>query len=105
MFISFSKDTKKVFSLAIPAALKSLVDILQSLIDMLMVGMISFYALAAVGVTMQFMMVINVLMTLYVVGGNALISRFIGSNRKKRASSILYSLAIFAILLSIIVSF
>jgi putative MATE family efflux protein len=105
MFIRFSKDTHRVFSLAIPAALKSLVDILQSLIDMLMVGMISFYALAAVGVTMQFMMVINVLMTLYVVGGNAIISRFIGSNRKKRASSLLFGLGIFAIILSIFVSF
>ena len=104
MFIRFSKDTHRVFSLAIPAALKSLVDILQSLIDMLMVGMISFYALAAVGVSMQFMMVINVIMTLYVVGGNALFSRFIGNNRKKRASSLLYALGIFAIFLSIIVS-
>jgi len=101
----FSKDTHKVFALAIPAALKSLVDILQSLIDMLMVGMISFYALAAVGVSMQFMMVLNVLMTLYVVGGNALISRFIGSKRKRRASSLLYGLGIFAIVLSIFVSF
>ena len=63
-----------------------------------MVGMISIYALAAVGLSMQFMMVINVLMTLYVVGGNALISRFIGQGRKKRASSLLYALGIFAIL-------
>ena len=99
-----SSDTKKVFSLAIPAALKHLVDILQILIDMLMVGTISVYALAAVGMSMQFMMVINVLMTLYVVGGNALISRFIGEGRKKRASSLLYSLAIFAFILSIFVS-
>ena len=71
---------------------------------MLMVGMISIYALAAVGMSMQFMMIINVLMTLYVVGGNALISRFIGQGRKKRASSLLYALAVFAVLLSVFVS-
>ncbi|QFR49036.1 MATE family efflux transporter [Sulfurimonas lithotrophica] len=105
MIPKYSQDTRKVFSLAIPAALKSLVDILQSLIDMLMVGMLSFYALAAVGVSMQFMMIVNVLMTLYVVGGNALISRFIGSNRKKRASSLLYALLIISVILSIFVSF
>jgi len=99
-----SNDTKKVFSLAIPAALKHLVDILQVLIDMIMVGMVSVSALAAVGMSMQFMMVINVLMTLYVVGGNALISRFIGQGRKKRASALLYSLVIFASVLSITVS-
>lgn len=69
-----------------------------------MVGMISVYALAAVGMSMQFMMIINVLMTLYVVGGNALISRFIGQRRKRRASSLLYSLGIFAIILSLFVS-
>ena len=99
-----SSDTKKVFSLAIPAALKHLVDILQILIDMIMVGMISVYSLAAVGMSMQFMMVVNVLMTLYVVGGNALISRFIGQGRKRRASALLYSLGIFAIILSTFVT-
>ncbi len=71
---------------------------------MLMVGVISTAALAAVGMSMQFMMVINVLMTLYVVGGNALISRFIGQGRKKRASALLFSLVIFAIILSFFVT-
>ncbi|MDF1879408.1 MATE family efflux transporter [Sulfurimonas sp. SAG-AH-194-C20] len=87
-----------------PAALKHLVDILQILIDMLMVGVISTAALAAVGLSMQFMMIINVLMTLYVVGGNALISRFIGQGRKRRASALLYSLVIFAVILSFFIS-
>ena len=99
-----SSDTRKVFSIAIPAALKHLVDILQIFIDMIMVGMVSISALAAVGMSMQFMMIINVLMTLYVVGGNALISRFIGQGRKRRASALLYSLSIFAALLSVFVT-
>jgi len=71
---------------------------------MIMVGMVSVYALAAVGLSMQFMMIINILMTLYVVGGNALISRFIGQGRKKRASALLFSLGIFAIFLSLFVA-
>ena len=71
---------------------------------MLMVGTISAAALAAVGMSMQFMMVVNVLMTLYVVGGNALISRFIGQGRKRRASALLYALVIFAVVLSFFVS-
>ena len=70
-----------------------------------MVGMVSVAALAAVGMSMQFMMIINILMTLYVVGGNALISRFIGEGRKKRASSLLYTLGVAAIILSIFVTF
>ena len=71
---------------------------------MLMVGVISTAALAAVGMSMQFMMVINVLMTLYVVGGNALISRFIGQGRKRRASALLFALSVFAIILSVFVT-
>lgn len=70
-----------------------------------MVGMVSVSALAAVGMSMQFMMIINVLMTLYVVGGNALISRFIGQGRKNRASALLYSLGIFAAVLAVFVTF
>jgi len=72
---------------------------------MLMVGLVSVHALAAVGMSMQFMMIINVLMTLYVVGGNALISRFIGQRRKRRASALLFSLGVFAIVLSVFVTF
>jgi len=71
---------------------------------MLMVGMVSVSALAAVGMSMQFMMIINILMTLYVVGGNALISRFIGQGRKRRASSLLYTLGLAAFILSIFVT-
>ena len=99
-----SNDTKKVFSLALPAALKHLADILQVLVDMIMVGYVSVHALAAVGLSMQFMMFINVLMTLYIVGGNALISRFIGSGRKNRASALLFSLSLFALMLSFVVA-
>jgi len=71
---------------------------------MLMVGLLSVYALAAVGISLQFMMVVNVLITLYVIGGNALIARFIGQKRKKRAASLLYSLIFVALVLSVFVS-
>ncbi len=71
---------------------------------MIMVGMVSVSALAAVGMSMQFMMVINVLMTLYVIGGNALISRYIGQGRKKRASALLFSLVFVAGFLGTLVS-
>ncbi len=71
---------------------------------MLMVGTVSVAALAAVGMSMQFMMIVNVLMTLFVIGGNALISRFIGQGRKRRASALLYSLVLLALGLSVVVS-
>ncbi len=96
--VSYARD---VLRLALPAAFKHLLDILQLLIDMIMVGMINVAALAAVGMSMQFMMVINVIMTLYIVGGNAIIARLIGEGRKRRASSLLYTLTLFALLISL----
>lgn len=81
---------ERVLRLAIPAALKHLLDIIQILIDMLMVGSLGVAALAAVGLTMQFMMVIQAVMTVYAVGSSALISRYIGSGRKNRASAVVF---------------
>ena len=96
-----NSELTRVLRLAFPAALKHLLDILQILIDMIMVGMLNVYALAAVGMSMQFMMVINALMTLYVVGGNAVIARLIGERRRHRASALMYTLILFALLLSL----
>ncbi len=100
----FTKDTKTVLKLALPAALKHLLDILQLLTDMLMVGMIGVNALAAVGISLQFIMILYVMMTPFIVGGNALISRFIGENKKERASSLTFTLIVFTIGLSVILS-
>jgi len=81
---------QRVLRLAIPAALKHFLDIVQILIDMLMVGVLGVAALAAVGLSMQFMMVIQAVMTFYAVGSSALISRYIGSGRVHRASAVLF---------------
>lgn len=81
---------QRVLRLAIPAALKHLLDIVQILIDMLMVGVLGIAALAAVGLSMQFMMVIQALMSVFAVGSSALISRYIGSGRRHRASAVVY---------------
>ncbi|MGA9046229.1 MATE family efflux transporter [Sulfuricurvum sp.] len=81
---------QRVLRLAIPAALKHLLDIVQILIDMLMVGVLGVAALAAVGLSMQFMMVIQALMSVFAVGSSALISRYIGSGRRHRASAVVF---------------
>lgn len=94
---------RRVVSLAIPAALKQLLDIVQLLIDMLMVGTLGVAALAAVGLSMQFMMVVQALMSLFAVGASTLIAQYIGSGRFYRASSVVYVAGILALVLSIIV--
>lgn len=91
----------KILSISIPAAFKHLLDMLQVLIDLIMIGSLGVAALAAVGLGLQFLMVLNVVMTLYVVGGNAVIARHIGSRRFHRANIVFFNLFILAMLLSI----
>lgn len=91
----------KVLALALPAALKQLADILQVLIDMLMVGTLGAAALASVGLSLQFLMVVNVVIALFSVGGGAVLAQLVGQRRYKLASSLLYTLMILALLLSL----
>lgn len=95
---------RRVVRLAIPAALKHLLEILQLLVDMLMVGSLGVAALAVVGLSMQYLMMIQALMSVYVVGSSALIARYIGSGRSKRASVVLYGAGVVALFLSIAVT-
>lgn len=91
----------KILSISIPAAFKHLLDMLQVLIDLVMIGSLGVAALAAVGLGLQFLMVLNVVMTLYVVGGNAVIARHIGSRRFHRANIVFFNLFLLAMLLSV----
>ncbi len=82
---------RTVLRLAIPAALKHLLDIVQIPIDLLVVGTLGGAALAAVGLSMQLMMIVQAVMTVYAVGAGALIARYIGSRRSRRASAVVYA--------------
>lgn len=94
---------RHVLRLAVPAAFKHFLDIVQVLIDLVMVGSLGAAAVAAVGISMQFLMMLQVVMTLYTVGAGAVISRYIGSKRRNRASSVVFGAFIIALPLSIVV--
>lgn len=78
---------------------------LQVLIDLIMVGSLGVSALAAIGLGLQFLMVLNVVMTVYIVGGNALLSRYVGSGRFHRANIAFYNLFLLSLLLSVMTLF
>ena len=96
-----TKKHKKILSIAIPAALNSLLSMLQVITDLIMVGSISAYAVAAVGLGLQSLMLIFAVLTLLHVGTSALLSRFMGAGNIKRASLGLSSLLRFAFYISI----
>jgi len=95
---------KKILKISLPAAFNSLLDMLQVITDLIMVGTISAFAVAAVGVGLQSLMFVFALLTIFHVGTNALVSRFYGAGKIKRASFALSTLYIFAFGLSLVVA-
>lgn len=91
----------KILNLALPAAMNSLLDMINIIVDMIMVGFISSAALAAVGVSMQFLMLNYAFMTIFYVGVGALVSRLYGAGDIKGANIALFNTAIFATLFAL----
>ncbi len=102
--IDKAKHTK-ILSISLPAAFNSLLDMLQVITDLIMVGTISAVAVASVGMGLQALMFIFSILTLLQVGTNALISRFYGAKRMKQGSLALATLLHFAFLLSVPMTF
>jgi len=94
---------KKILNIALPSAFNSLLDMLQVITDLIMVGTISAFAVAAVGVGLQSLMLIFAILTLFQVGTNALISRFKGAGKMNQASLALSTIWQFAFVLSLII--
>jgi len=78
---------------------------LQVITDLIMVGTISAFAVAAVGIGLQALMFVFAVLTLFHVGTNALISRFYGAKKLSQASLALSTLYRSAFGLSFIVAF
>ncbi len=97
----FPAKHQKILKLSIPAAINSLLDMLQVITDLIMVGRISAFAVAAVGLGLQSLMLIFAILTVLHVGTSALLSRFVGAQRMKRASIGLSTLLRFAFFLSL----
>ena len=101
MISLFPPKHQKILKLSIPAAINSLLDMLQVITDLIMVGRISAFAVAAVGLGLQSLMLVFAVLTVLHVGTSALLSRFVGAGRMKRASVGLSTLLRFALMLSI----
>ena len=99
--LKYRLRVKKILSLSLPAALNYLLGMIQTMIDMMFVGRISSVSVAAVGVSMQYIGMLFAFMSLFYMGTNALVSRFTGAGRKEDAGSVIFSMAVVAIVLSV----
>ena len=74
---------------------------LQVITDLIMVGRISAFAVAAVGLGLQSLTFVFAILTLLHVGTSALLARFVGAGQMKQASTGLATLLHFAFFLSL----
>ncbi|MBN2823847.1 MAG: MATE family efflux transporter [Campylobacterales bacterium] len=92
---------KKILAIALPAAVNSLLSMLQVIVDLLMVGKISIYAIAAVGLGIQIVSFFYGFLTLFHIGTTAIISRLVGGGSIKKASLVVSSTLRFGIFASV----
>ncbi len=88
---------KKVLAIALPAGANALLDTLQIIVDLLMVGRLSTYAIAAVGLGLQAIMIFFALLGLFGIGTTVLIARYVGRGSMRRASFALSSMLRFGL--------
>ena len=76
--INFTKHYKRILNIAVPSGLNSLLDIINIVIGIFMVGRISSYHIIAVGLGLNFFMLIYTITNIFFVGTSAQISRLFG---------------------------
>ncbi|MCI5968806.1 MATE family efflux transporter [Helicobacter sp.] len=98
----FSKDrSRRILNIAIPSGLNSLLDIINLSIDLLMIGVFGASAIVAVGVSLNFMLLIFAFTTIIFVGNSALVARFLGANDARSANEVALSLTFASFCLSL----
>ncbi|WP_181450985.1 MATE family efflux transporter [Helicobacter valdiviensis] len=95
------KRSKKILNIATPSGLNSLLDVINISIDLLLIGKLGEAFVVAVGVSLNYMMLIFAITTIVFVGNSALVARFIGFGDKKQASIVVSSLSFASLLIAI----
>ncbi len=81
-------DLKRIFSIALPAALNQFFDMFQVLVDMIFIGRISAVAIASVGLSMNLIGTLYAVISIFSIGTNVLVARFFGAKDEKSLSII-----------------
>lgn len=103
--INFTKHYKRILNIAVPSGLNSLLDIVNIVIGIFMVGRISSYHIIAVGLGLNFFMLIYTITNIFFVGTSAQISRLFGKRDFEGITNVLSSMFFGALLLSIPIYF
>lgn len=97
----FKFRTKKILSIALPAGLNSLFDIINVIIGIFFMGQLSQFHIIAVGLGLNFFMMLFAITNIFFVGTNAQISRLFGRGDFAGLNEVLSSMFFGVLILSI----
>lgn len=95
------QDTRKILKLSIPAAVSNFFDMIQVIVDMIMLGRVSAEAVAAAGLSMQFLGFLYAVMAFFSVGTSALVSRLTGAKQYQEVSKVIVVSCVIAFVMSL----
>lgn len=100
-FLAFKIRAKKVLQIALPAGLNSLLDIINVVLGAFFMGLLSNFHIIAVGLGLNFFMLVFAITNIFFIGTNAQISRLFGKRDFVGANAVLSSMFFGAFAISI----
>lgn len=97
----FKFRSQRILRIAVPAGLNSLLDIINVIVGIFFMGQLSQFHIIAVGLGLNFFMMLFAITNIFFVGTNAQISRLFGSGDLKRMSEVLSSMFFAVLILSL----
>lgn len=97
----FKFRTQKILNIAVPAGLNSLLDIINVIIGIFFMGQLSQFHIIAVGLGLNFFMMLFAITNIFFVGTNAQISRLFGKGDFAGLNGVLSSMFFGVLILSI----
>lgn len=103
--LTFRQRSKKILDIAIPSGLNSLLDIVNIVMGIFMIGQLSSFHIIAVGLGLNFFMLVYIITNVFYVGTNAQISRLYGKKDFNAIADVLSSMFFGALAFSIPIYF
>ncbi len=103
--MDFKQRCKKILNIALPSGLNSLLDITNIIIGVFLISKLSSFHIVAVGLGLNFFMLMFIITNVFYVGTNAMTSRFFGKKDFNSIKEILSSMLFGALVLSIPIYF
>lgn len=101
MHYTFTQKCKKIFTIALPSGANSLLDTLNLLVSWYFVSQISTHHIVALGVSLNYIMILFAITTIFFVGTSAQVARFYGARDFKAMNEIVGTSTISVLLISV----